>query len=65
MCMSGRMGAIYVPGTHGDQRTHQVPRTGVAHSCELPCGCWELNLGPLEEQLVLLTDEPCVQHQNM
>lgn len=24
-------------------------------SCELPCGCWELNPGPLEEQLVLLT----------
>jgi hypothetical protein len=22
-----------------------------------PCGCWELNLGPLEEQPVLLTDE--------
>ena len=22
---------------------------------ELQCGCWELNLGPLEEQLVLLT----------
>ena len=26
-------------------------------SCELPCGCWELNLGPLEEQSVLLTTE--------
>jgi hypothetical protein len=22
---------------------------------EPPCGCWELNSGPLEEQLVLLT----------
>ena len=27
-------------------------------SCELPCGCWELNLGPLEEQLELFTTEP-------
>ena len=26
--------------------------------CEPPCGCWELNLGPLEEQQVLLTTEP-------
>ena len=26
--------------------------------CELPCGCWELNSGPLEEWLVLLTTEP-------
>jgi hypothetical protein len=24
--------------------------TGVTDSYELPCGCWELNLGPLEEQ---------------
>ena len=22
------------------------PRTGVIGGCELPCGCWELNLGP-------------------
>lgn len=26
------------------------PRTGVTDSCELLCGCWELNPGPLEEQ---------------
>ena len=30
-------------------------------SCELPRGCWELNLGPLEEQSVLLTPEPSLQ----
>jgi hypothetical protein len=29
------------------------PRTGVIDGCELPCGCWELNLGPLEEQSAL------------
>ena len=29
--------------------------------CEPPCGCWELNLGPLEEQSVLLTAEPFFQ----
>jgi hypothetical protein len=34
------------------------PGTGVTDSCELPCECWELNLGPLEEQAVLLTIEP-------
>ena len=34
------------------------PATGYLDSCELPCGCWELNLGPLEEQSVLLTTEP-------
>jgi hypothetical protein len=26
---------------------------GVIGSCELSCGFWELNLGPLEEHLVL------------
>jgi hypothetical protein len=31
------------------------PQTGVT---EAPCGCWELNLGPLEEQLMLFTAEP-------
>ena len=29
----------------------------VIHSSQ-PCGCWELNLGPLGEQPVLLTTEP-------
>jgi hypothetical protein len=29
--------------------------------CEPPCGCWELNLGPLEEQSVLLNTEPPLQ----
>ena len=28
---------------------------------EPPCGCWELNPGPLEEQPVLLTAEPSHQ----
>jgi hypothetical protein len=29
--------------------------------CEPPCGCWELNSGPLEELSVLLTAEPSLQ----
>ena len=28
---------------------------------ELSCGCWELNSGPLQEQLVLSTTEPSLQ----
>ncbi|CAO2628536.1 E3 ubiquitin-protein ligase NEDD4, partial [Lemmus lemmus] len=35
--------------------------TAFLDSCELPCGCWELNSGPLEEQSVLLTAEPSLQ----
>jgi hypothetical protein len=37
------------------------PETGIANSCELPYECWELNLGPLKEQPVLLTTEPSLQ----
>jgi hypothetical protein len=28
---------------------------------EPPCGCWDLNSGPSEEQTVLLTTEPSLQ----
>ena len=28
---------------------------------EPPCSCWDLNLGPSEEQAVLLTAEPSLQ----
>jgi hypothetical protein len=33
----------------------------ITDGCELPCVCWELNSGLLEEQLVLLTTEPSLQ----
>jgi hypothetical protein len=29
--------------------------------CEPPCGCWDLNSGPSEEQSVLLPAEPSLQ----
>jgi hypothetical protein len=29
--------------------------------CEPPCGCWDLNSGPLEGQSMLLTTEPSLQ----
>ena len=31
--------------------------------CESPCGCWDLNSRPLEEQSLLLTAEPSHQPQ--
>jgi hypothetical protein len=33
----------------------------ITDGCEPPHGCWNLNLGPLEEQSVLLTAEPSLQ----
>jgi hypothetical protein len=35
----------------------------ITDGCEPPCGCWDLNSGPLEEQSVLLTAEPSLQTQ--
>jgi hypothetical protein len=34
----------------------------ITDGCELPCECWELNSGPLEEQAVLLKTEPSLHH---
>lgn len=33
------------------------PGAGFTGGRELPCGCWELGLGPVEEKPVLLTAE--------
>ena len=33
----------------------------ITDGCEPPCGCWESNSGPPEEQSVLLTSEPSLQ----
>jgi cbb3-type cytochrome oxidase subunit 3 len=43
-------------------QTHQKRASDhIADGCAPPCGCWELNSGPLEEQPVLLTTEPSLQ----
>jgi hypothetical protein len=43
-------------------QTHQKRTSDlITGGCELPCGCWDLNSGPSEEQLVLLTAEPSYQ----
>lgn len=39
----------------------RYPGAGVTDSLELPCGCWGLNLGPLEAQPVFVTTEPSLQ----
>ena len=38
---------------------------GVIDSCQLPCACWELSPGSLEEQSVLLTAEPSLPSPQM
>jgi hypothetical protein len=50
-------GYIVAVFRHG-RRQHWII---VTDGCEPPCGCWELNSGPLEEQSVLLTPELSLQ----
>lgn len=37
------------------------PGTGIMDSYEPPCGCWESNPDPLQQQQVLLTTEPSLR----
>lgn len=37
------------------------PRERVKDGSEPTCGCWDLNLGPLEEQPILSAPEPSLQ----
>lgn len=54
MCLS--VGCTYVCAPciwlvpRGQQRTLDALEVELADSCELICGCWTLNLGPLREQ---------------
>jgi hypothetical protein len=50
---------------YGCLKTHQERASDpITDGYEPPCGCWELNSGPLEEKLVFLTTEPTLQPPN-
>lgn len=42
-----------------EEDTVSLP-SGVCISCDPPCRCWELSLGPWEERAVLLTTGPSI-----
>lgn len=45
------MYTTYLPSAHGVQK--RATDLGAAVTCELPCGFWELNPDPLQEQHAL------------
>lgn len=47
-----------VCNTCGGQKRALDPRDWSYRGCELPCWCYDWNLGTLQEQLVLLGSEP-------
>jgi hypothetical protein len=53
------MSMYHVHARYPQRQEESIESLGVEtrDSCESPCGCWELNLGLLEEQPVLLTIE--------
>ena len=53
VCLRACLCTNCMPGALG------TPETGVTDGFELPSGCWEMNMGPLEE--VLLNVEPSPQ----
>ena len=54
---------IYFMWVHYNSLQTPQKRTSypITDGCEAPCGCWELNSVPSEEQSVLLTAEPSLQ----
>lgn len=46
---------LWVPDAQRGQKRVLNPLELEVHVCELPCGCLELSLGPLEEQPVCLS----------
>ena len=55
------MSVHHVPMVLSPEESTGSPRTGVIDSCKPLCGCWELNLGPLEEWKGLVPHEPPLQ----
>jgi hypothetical protein len=49
---------------HYLQTQQKMALDPIIDDCKPPCGCWELSLGPLEEQPVILTTEPSL-HPNL
>lgn len=41
---------MHIPGAQYAGKCVRSPGTRAMNGCELPCGYWKLNLGPLQEQ---------------
>jgi hypothetical protein len=56
VCQGAYVFNTYGPGACRGQKS-VLDSLGVIDLCEAPHGCWPLNLGPLQEQPVLLTPD--------
>ena len=46
-CLHALLCITYMPSALQKQKGESNPLSGVMDGCELQCGCWELNRGPL------------------
>ena len=51
-CFPACMSVYHIPAQCPGRPEEGIrsPGTGAVDGCELPCGCWELNVGPLQGQ---------------
>ena len=52
---------VYVCHAHAWRLKSTLPGNRVALCYDPPCGCWELNLDPLQEQQLLFPVQPCLR----
>jgi hypothetical protein len=60
-CLHACLCSICMPGTLGGKKRELETLEVELDDCEPSRGCWELNLGSLEEKPVLLIAEPSLQ----
>lgn len=70
MCISALPACIYVCHVcvWCPQRSEGGIRslgTEISDVCKPPCGCWVLNLGPVEERVVLTLESSLQPHSNL
>lgn len=61
-CLHVCLCTTYMLGAHGGQKQVSDPMGLELETT--PCGCWEVNPGPLEQQQVLLTSRLSLQPPN-
>lgn len=52
--------AFHIQDWYTSEKSIRFTWFGVTECCELSRGCWKPNLGPLQEQLLLLTIKQCL-----
>ena len=61
MCLLTCMRTAWVLSSQRPEEGIRSSGTDITDSYEMPCGCWEPNPGPLQEQQVLLSPEQSLQ----